>query len=64
MTPLLVTRAEAAKALRTDVDHIDELVAAGRLPVVELWADQDGPLFRPEDLLALIDSAGRPAVAA
>ncbi len=54
--PLLVRPDEAAAALRTTVEVIEELVAAGRLPVVHLLPGQPG-LLRPTDLLDLVQGA-------
>lgn len=63
MTPLLVTRDEAARALRTSPERVDRLAESGRLPAVRLFPD-DAAMFRPEDLLGLLDDAAGEAVPA
>lgn len=50
----LLTAAEVAEVLRASSVQVDELVAAGRLPVVRLTSD--GPArFRSEDVVALVE---------
>lgn len=54
--PLLVRADEAAAALRTTVEVVKQLVDDGRLPVVRLLPGEP-PLFRPTDLLDLVEGA-------
>jgi hypothetical protein len=56
MWPLLIDRDEAAAALRTSVEVVDELVRSGALKSVHIDGDP-APKFRPEDLLGLVEHA-------
>jgi len=53
--PLVVDATEVAAALRCEVADVGKLVDAGRLHPIELVPGR--PVFRPEDLLALVDEA-------
>lgn len=54
VTPLLLTAAEAAEALRCTPAQFDQLVADGRLTPVKLFPDSED-MFGPEALADLVD---------
>jgi hypothetical protein len=54
--PLLLDLAEAAEVLRSDVEHVERLIADGRLRTVRLFPDEP-PRVRPEDLVEVVEQA-------
>lgn len=53
---LLFTREETAAVLRTSPETVDKVVAEGRLDAIVL-VDDEPALFRPEAILAFLDSS-------
>ncbi len=56
--PLLIDRDEAARVLRCSPDMVDRMVASGQLPAIRFGSADTGR-FRPEDLVELVERAGR-----
>lgn len=61
--PLLLDRAESARALRCTPDDVDYLVDSGALHPVRLFPGDDQLRFAAEDLVELVERAAGPSSA-